>query len=156
MLTDEQIEAVRIRCGGKVGVVTWYGHQLVFRRPSRDQVRDYRRKQDTSEKPDALDQFAQVMIVCFDGEQDPTRARVAFTGSFLEEYPAFTSSARFMVVANSLAGLIELEESADLGKGASVRSSPPRSTPTASTSGPATFSADLTPPSPMTGAPPPS
>jgi hypothetical protein len=162
-LDDEQIEAVRTRCGGKVGVIEWSGHQILFRRPSRDQVHSYRAEQDSAaEKPGAVDKLAQAMIVAFDGETDPTRARVAFTGSFLEEFPMFTSSAKCRAVMNLLSGLVESEDAADLGKGVSVRSAPPARTPKASESGsdgsrvaPVPARASLTgPPSVMTAASP--
>jgi hypothetical protein len=129
MLTDEQIEAIRSKCG-RVGVIEYAGHQLVFKRPSRDNVRDYRRKVDSpAEKPDALDQLAQITIVAFDGEQDLVKARNAFLG-FLEEFPMFTSSAKCMSVFNVLTGLVEEEDAQDLGKGVSVRSAAPASTRT--------------------------
>ena len=100
-LTDEQLETLRLACGGRIGVVDWAGHQIVFRRPSRLEVREYRRKQDGAERPDALDQLAQAMLVALDGDADTTRARVAFTSQFLDQFPAFTSSGKFMQIATS-------------------------------------------------------
>jgi hypothetical protein len=134
MLTEEQLEAARAKYG-KIGVIEYGGHQLVFRRPTRENVRDYRRKMDSpSEKPDGLDQLAQVSMIAFDGEEDITRARVAFLG-FLDEYPLFTGSAKALSVFNVLTGLVEEEEAGSLGKGASVRSSRPTSTGTGSPNG---------------------
>lgn len=135
MLDDGQIEELRKRCGGKVGVVDFDGHQLVFRRPTRDEVREYRRKKDSpSEKPDALDQLAQATIVAFDGEPDTVRARTLFLG-FLDEYPLFTSGPKPSVVFGRLTGLVEAEDADAMGKGVSVRSAPPKSTPLGSPSG---------------------
>lgn len=130
MLTEEQLEAFRARYG-KIGIVDYGGHRLVFRKPSRIDVRDYRRKMDSpQEKPDGLDQLANIMICAFDEEQEPQAARAHFL-SFLDEYPLFTSSGKALTVLNILSGLVEQEEVGDLGKGVSVRSAPRRPTQTA-------------------------
>lgn len=134
MLTEEQISAF-VQRYGKIGVVDWAGHQLIFRKPSREDVRDYRRKQDSpSERPDAVEQLAQVMIVAFDEEQEPVAARAAFL-SLLVEFPAFASSHKCVSTLNVLSGIVEDEASADLGKGVSIRSSRQKPTPPASPTG---------------------
>jgi hypothetical protein len=128
-LSDARLEELRIKYG-KIGVVEYNLHSLVFRRPSRDHVREYRRKQDTPmEKADAMDQLAQVTIVAFDLEDEPNKARVIFTEKFLEDYPLAVSNPRFVSVLTALAGLIEEEEYKNLGKGASVKSAPQNSSP---------------------------
>ena len=133
-LSDQDHETIRARVG-RTGTINFGGHELVFRRPTRLDVRDYRRKQDTAaEKPDALDQIAQISLVAFDGEQDLVRARMAFLG-FLDAFPLFTSGPAFMTVFSVLTGLVEAEDSDEMGKGVRVRSAPPRSTPTASATG---------------------
>ena len=130
MLNEEQLEAIRAKYG-RIGVIDFGGHQIVFRRPTREHVRDYRRKTDSpAEKPDALDQLAQQTLAAFDGEQDPIRSRQSFL-SFLDEYPLFTGSGKVLSVFNILTGLVEEEEAGSLGKGASVRSARPLTTPTA-------------------------
>ena len=134
MLNDEQVEGLRIKYG-KVAVVDYRDHQLVFRRPSRDNMRDYRRKQDSpSERADALDQLAQLTIVAFDDETDGVRCRTAFL-AFLDEFPAFTSHPKPMAAIAALSGLVEQEDEATLGKGVSIRSSAPKRTPTDSPNG---------------------
>lgn len=134
-LTDEQIEQLRVQHGGKVAIVTMHGHQMVFKRPSRETVRDYRRKQDSpAERPDALDQLGQVTIVAFDGDTGGESTRLAFL-RFLAEYPAFTSTARFVTSMNVLTGMVEVEEGEELGKGVTVRGSRPKPTPTVSPNG---------------------
>jgi len=130
VLNDEQIESIR-KTHGRVGVVDYDGHRLVFRRPSRDEIRDYRRKQDSAaEKPDCLDQLAQQTLAAFDDVTDPMQARVAFL-AFLDSFPAFTSCGKFLAVSSVLSGMVEAEAAEALGKGASVRGAPPPSTPTA-------------------------
>lgn len=105
---------------GKCGHVEWEGHLMVFRPPSRFEIREYRRKQDTAEKPDALDQLAQCMIVYFDGETDPVRVRRAFN-DFLDAHGLFMSSVKSTLVFNALTGLVENDEALAMGKGWSVR-----------------------------------
>jgi hypothetical protein len=131
MLTEEQLEVLTVKYQ-KIGVVDHCGHRLVFKRPSREVVRDYRRKLESpTEKPDALDQLAQATIVAFDDEQDPNKARVQFTQNYLEEFPMFTGTVKFLGTINVLVGVTEQEESTVLGKGCSVRSTRQASTPQA-------------------------
>jgi hypothetical protein len=121
-MNDEKIEALRVKYG-KVGAVDYNGHTLVFRKPTRENVRDYRRKKDDAiEKMDAMDQLAQATIVAFDDEEDPNRARTIFTTSFLEDYPLAISNPKFVGCLSALAGLLEEEDEKDLGKGVSVKS----------------------------------
>ena len=126
MLSEETLETLRTTYSA-IGVIEQAGHELVFRRPSRDQVRDYRRKTDNAtEKPDALDQLAQVSIVAFDGmvatsEANAMLVRTAFL-AFLEEAPLFTSGGKFMAVFGVMTGLVEAEDIEDLGKGVRVLS----------------------------------
>jgi hypothetical protein len=129
-MDETKLEELRVKHGGKVGAVEFSGHTLVFRRPSRDVAREYRRKKDSDvEKMDALDQLAQATIVAFDAEEDPTRARVTFTSVFLEEYPLATSNPKFLACLGALAGLVDGEEEKDLGKGVTVKSAPRSTTP---------------------------
>jgi hypothetical protein len=108
---------------GKVGVVHFEGHRIVFRRPTRTEVRDYRRKEDQpAEKYDRLDSLAQFTIVAFDDEVDVVKARMIFTNSFLESYPMATDSVKFQTVLLLLAGGQEEEHATFLGKGCSVMS----------------------------------
>lgn len=131
-LTEARLDELRSK-HGKIGVVDFNGHVLVFRRPSRENIRDYRRKQDSaSEKMDALDQLAQITILAFDDTDDPNGARRLFTDVFLEEFPGATSHKRFVLCLSALGGMVEDEDAADLGKGVSVRDSRPARTPTAS------------------------
>lgn len=126
-LSDDQIEIIRKQFG-KVAVVDWSGHQLVFRRPTRVEVRDYRRKQDSpAEKPDAIDQLLQQILVAYDGLTDVPRI-AAYTGGFLEEFPAFADTMHAKAAVSCLMGLVEEEDEAQLGKGVSVRTSSRAST----------------------------
>jgi len=95
---------------------------IVFKKPSRDTARDYRRKTETpAEKVDALDQLAQATIVAFDGEEDPNRARVVFTGTFLEDFPMAMNHPKFMTALSALSGLVEEEHEKELGKGVTIK-----------------------------------
>jgi hypothetical protein len=134
-LDETELEVLRARYG-KIGVRDWGEHQIIFRKANRQEVRDYRRKLDSAaEKPDAMDQLAQSTIVAFDGNQDPNAARVQFTSVFLEAYPAFTMNSATVAILSLLTGITANEEDLELGKGASVRTRPPRSTPTVSPPG---------------------
>jgi hypothetical protein len=143
-LTEDQIEQLRVKHGGKVAVVDMHGHQLVFKRPSRETVRDYRRKQDSPvERPDALDQLGQVTIVSFDGDTGGESTRLSFL-QFLNEFPAFTSTARFVIAMNVLTGMVETEEGEELGKGVRVKNARPKLTPEALPNGSGTAQGPLT------------
>lgn len=134
-MSEPQLEELRVKYG-KIGIVDYNGHQLVFRRPTREHVREYRRKKDNdSEKMDAMDQLAQVTILAFDGDADANRARETFTLQFLSDYPLAISNPKFTHVLSALAGLIEEEDAKDLGKGASVRGLRPSTSPTDSPNG---------------------
>ncbi len=119
MLDEAGIKALE-KTHKKVGVIDWDGHQLVFRRPSRVDTREYNRKQDSpAEKPDALDQLAQVTLVAFDGETDPIRARTLFN-VFLDDYPMFCNAPRVANLMGALGGAMEAEEAKALGKGVAI------------------------------------
>lgn len=135
MLSDEEMDArlepFRAKYG-KVGGVEFSGHVLVFKRPTREHIRDYRRKKESDvEKVDAMDQLAQITIVAFDGEDDPNRARMTFTGVFLVEYPMAISNPRFVACLSTLAGLVDEEEAKELGKGVRIKGPPPPTSPRA-------------------------
>jgi hypothetical protein len=134
-LNDGELEQLRVKYA-KIGVVEFSGHQIVFKKPTRDHIRDYRRKKDSdTEKMDAMDQLAQVTIVAYDRELDPNAARERFTMQFLEAYPMAISNPKFVAVLQGLAGILEEEDVRDLGKGASVRSAPPATSPKVSPNG---------------------
>lgn len=134
MLDEQGIESLRLKHGA-VGVVEYNGHQLLFRRPSREEAREWRRKEaSAAEQPDAADYLSQLIMVAFDGDTDGLRARTAY-GLFLTEHPLFTLSTKFRIVFNLLTGRVEREDIADMGKGVSVRLAPPARTATASLNG---------------------
>lgn len=131
MLNEEQLEALTKKYG-KIGVRDYDGHQIVFRRPTRDMCREYRRMRESdAEKHEAMESLAQKMLVAFDGEEDINKARTVYTCVFLEESPLFVNNPQTMAVLSSLTGIVEEEDARDLGKGASVRSARRVSTPTA-------------------------
>ena len=122
MLDEAQIEALRATYG-KVGVRDYNGHQLVFRKPTRDDCREYRRMMNSpNEKGDAIESLAQKMIVALDGETSVIAARTRYTGVFLEEYPLFSNNQQTIALISALSGVVEEEDAEDLGKGASFRS----------------------------------
>ena len=136
-LTEEQLEALRAT-HKKIAIVDWNGHQLVFRRPTRDECHAYRVAQETPhEKADANERLCQFTIVAFDAATDVTGARTAFL-AFLTESPMFGNTARVKLALAALMGLVEEEDLADMGKGVSVRPAPPTRTPEVSPNGSAT------------------
>ena len=121
-LNEEQIEALRAQYS-KVGVVDYNGHQLVFRKPTRDEFREYRRMQSApNEKGDSIESLCQKILCAFDGETNAIAARTHYTGVFLVEYPGFTNVQGVIALVSALSGLVEEEDAADLGKGVSFRS----------------------------------
>lgn len=120
---------------GRIGVVHWDGCQLVWRKPTREEVRAFRAQiESPSEKTNAHDLASQVTMLAFNGEQDATKARLLY-GMFLADYPDFTSSAKYRVVFNQLFGRVEADDVIDLGKGAFVRPSRRATTPKDSQTG---------------------
>jgi hypothetical protein len=119
------------RLHGKIGLVEFNGHSIVFGRPSRDQAREWRRMRESKEeKHNAMESLAQMSILAFDDIFDANAARTLFTGSFLVAYPLAVSSARFQNVLSALGGILDDEEAADLGKGARIKGlAPPTSPP---------------------------
>jgi hypothetical protein len=130
-LDEAQLDALRAKYG-KVGIVDYNEHQIVFKRPTRDNCREYRRMRESpAEKGDAVEFLAQVSIAAFDGETDANKARSTYTNSFLEQYPLFANHPRAIAVMSALTGMMEEEDALDLGKGASVRTGRRASTPEA-------------------------
>ena len=132
MLDDAGLESIRVQCGGKIGVVDWQGHQLVFQKPTRDDIRDFRRKGEGD--PDRVDQLTQVMLVSFDGETDRVKARQAYI-AFLSDAPLFTDTAKCRAAVNVLGGIVEVEDSETLGKYVRILSARPRTTAKGSPNG---------------------
>ena len=138
MLDDAALEALKLKFG-KVGVVDFDGHQIVFRKPTRDQCREYRRmRESANEKHESLEHLAQMMIVAFDGTQDPNLARTLYTSQFLEDYPLFVNVPKVAAVLSALSGMVEEEDAQDLGKGVRVLSVRRPNTPQDSRTGSAT------------------
>lgn len=137
-LTEEQLETLRA-ANKKIAIVDWNGHQLVFRRPTRDECHAYRVAQESPDaKADAIEQLCQRTIVAFDTDTNANAARTTFTTVFLVESPMFASTSRAKVALGALMGLVEEEDLADMGKGVSVRPAPPTRTPEVSPNGSAT------------------
>lgn len=131
MLNEAQLEELKVKYS-KIGVVEFNGHQLVFRRPTRDDCREYRRQRESpSEKHEATEHLSQKVIVAFDGELDVIKARTFYTSTFLEEFPLFTSTTKVQAALGTLAGLVEDEDAQDLGKGVQIRSVRPPALPRA-------------------------
>jgi hypothetical protein len=134
-LTEEQLEELRVR-HTRIATIEWNGHELVFRKPSRDECRSYRVKLENVEtKVDAAEQLCQQTIIAFDGDLNTVAARTRFTGVFLEETPMFAATAKCRIALGALMGLVEEEDLTNLGKGVSIRPSPQPPTPTGSPTG---------------------
>ena len=75
MLNDQQLDDLKLK-HVKIAVIEYSGHQIVFRRPTRDHCREYRRQRESDgEKHLAMETLAQMTLVAFDGETDTTKAR---------------------------------------------------------------------------------
>lgn len=134
-LSDEQLDALRLKYG-KVAAVRHNDHEIVFRKPTRDDVREYRRMTaSAAEKHEAVERLAQSTIVAFDQIQDANAARSHYTGIFLEASPFFASRPEVMSVLAIMGELVQEEDAIDLGKGVRLRPEPQRSTPGASPNG---------------------
>jgi hypothetical protein len=134
-LTEEQLEQLRI-AHKKIAIVDWNGHALVFRRPTRDECHAYRVALESADaKADAAEQLCQRILVAFDADTNPTSSRVSFTTGLLVEFPMLASTPKIKIALGALMGLVEEEDLADLGKGVSVRPSPPKPTLEASPNG---------------------
>jgi hypothetical protein len=134
-LSDAQLDELKLK-HGKIAVIDYEGHQVVFRKPTRDNVREYRRQRESdSEKHLAMESLAQFTLVAFDGETDVNKARTLYTSVFLEEFPFFVNVPRVMGALSILGGMVESEEAAALGKGARVLTVRPKPTQPASPNG---------------------
>jgi len=128
VITPEQIEQATAK-HGRVKVVQYNGHEMIFRKPSRPECKDYARKMnDESTKNDADEQLAQILIVNFDGETDPVRARIAFN-AMLDEYPLAANSKAIGGAVSRLAGVVQDDDakkpaSASTSSGTSPANSP--------------------------------
>ena len=135
MLSEEQLEALKLQYQ-KIAVISYNGHQIVFRRPTRLQCGEYRReREDPQARADAVEHLAQKALVAFDGEMDANRARTTYTASFLEEFPLFANYPPVMAALSYLTGMVEEEDASDLGKGVRVLSARRPSTPEVSPNG---------------------
>ena len=135
MLTDAQLDDLRLKYG-KIGVIDAEGHQIVFRKPTRDNAREYRRQRESeTEKHLAMESLAQLTIVAFDGELDVNKARTIYTSSFLDEFPFFINRPSVMGTLSVLGGMVESEDAVDMGKGVRVLSARQKPTPAVSPNG---------------------
>jgi hypothetical protein len=130
-LTEEQFAALETQ-HKKIAEVEWNGHTLVFRRPTREECRQYRvALEDPVSKADANEHLLQQTIVAFDDETNPTAARMRYNPGFLDEHPMFSIAAKVKLALAALMGIVETEDAADLGKGVTVRPRTPSGTPQA-------------------------
>ena len=137
-LTEEQLQTLEAT-HKKIVVVDWSGHEIGLRRATRDECHAYRVKLESPEtKADANEQLCQQLIVALDGSADANAARVIFTGSLLVEFPMLPYSPKMRLALALVMGAVEAEDAADLGKGVTLRPSPPKPTPEGSPSGSAT------------------
>lgn len=127
MLSEEQIQALRVQ-HGRVGVIDYQGHQIVFARPTRASIQAHRRAMVSGgdQAAGASDGLAQSCLVALDGETDRPKAIQAFS-RFLEEFPAYTSNDKHMSVMNVLSGATEEEDEKALGKAARIYAASPAS-----------------------------
>ena len=130
MLNDAQLDELKLKFQ-KIAVIDYNGHQIVFRRPTREHAREYRRMRESeSEKHIAMESLAQQTLIAFDGDVEANSARTKYTLTFLEEFPLFVNVPRVVVALSALAGMVEEEDAKDMGKGVRLLNARPPSTPT--------------------------
>ena len=137
MLDAEALETlgVKYKSTGGVGSLSWKGHQLVFRHPTLDEWDGYCRNkaQDPGSGPNR--QISQVLLVAFDGDVEVTRARMAY-GAFLSAGNAgFPNAPEVTALLATLAGTVQEEDIAHMGKVCRIWAGDPVSTPRDSQSG---------------------
>ena len=139
-LTEEQLEGLRVK-HRKIARVIWEGHEVVFRRPTRDEWHSYLRAQGSPmEKHTAQEHHSQITLVAYDGDMSMPGARVAYQQGLLEECPGFANAPELGAALSVLAGTAQEEEIKHLGEVVRVLSSRQGSTQTASPSGSAASS----------------
>lgn len=135
MLSEESLEALRGKYK-KIARVTWEGHELVFRRPTRDEWHAYlRAKGSAMETHTAQEHHSQVTIVAYDGQLDILSARTGYTNELLEECPGFANAPELGAALSVLAGTAQQEEIKNLGEVVRVFSASQPATRTASPNG---------------------
>ncbi len=155
MLDAEALETlgVKYKSTGGVGSLSWKGHQLVFRHPTLDEWDGYCRNkaQDPGSGPNR--QISQVLLVAFDGDVEVTRARMAY-GAFLSAGNAgFPNAPEVTALLATLAGTVQEEDIAHMGKVCAIWSGAPAASRAASPNGSGT-APDMGTSSGTTGGPP--
>lgn len=122
MLSDAELDALRAT-HGKIQAVRYNGNTLVFRKPTRAQVKAHAMALDNpQERPFADEQLARQTVVY------PTREKFA---SLLEEFPYLTRNEKVGKALGVLCGILEEEEEKDLGSVSSGSGAPQGNTPAA-------------------------
>lgn len=108
----------------RVKLVIYNGHELVFRKPLRTEIKQHRIKNggDSAEEKAAADeQLAQLTLVHLDGQEEPVQTRKAFL-ALLDEWPYLCANKDVGRALSILSGVIQEETVKTLG---------PSSTPSA-------------------------
>jgi hypothetical protein len=138
MLDEAALEALRIKFK-KIARVAWEGHEVVFRRPTRDEWHSYlRAKGSPMEAHTAQEHHSQITIVAYDGDTAMPGCRIAYTNGLLEECPGFANAPELGAALSVLAGTAQEEEIKHLGEVVRVLSARHPSTRTDSPNGSAT------------------
>jgi hypothetical protein len=134
-VNEEQAKALETKYR-RVAFVSWEGHEIVFRRPTRDEWHAYqRRRANPVEAPAAVETHAQITLAAFDGIVDPRQARERFTNEFLEDFPGFCNAPEVGAALGALAGTAQEEELAGIKKVVQFRPIIRPNTPAASPNG---------------------
>jgi len=141
MLSEEQLDAIGVRYKATNGVrsLMWKGHQFVFRHPTIDEWDAHMRNQATGGGA-ASRQVSQVLLVAFDGETDITKARLAYNGFLAAGNAGFPNAPEVTMLLQALAGTVEEEDLANMGKAWRLWNGVPAVTPGASPNGSVTSS----------------
>lgn len=108
---------------GRIKVVTFNGHELVFRKPMSKEARQHAHDMENPQaKIHADDNLAMFTIVAVDGG-DEASARKAF-GALKEEWPYLVRSQKVGQVIGQLIGVVEDEDLKDSGTSTTASASP--------------------------------
>lgn len=116
---------------GRVKVVSYNGHELVFRKPKRAEVRMHAQAlDDPQRKAGADEELAQLLIVAYDGVADARKARDAWN-DLLDDFPYAASSKPIGGAIAQLTGVVEDIDLKGSGPSSTSSASGPTHTPAA-------------------------
>jgi hypothetical protein len=107
MIPEEQLAALAAKYP-RMKVVRYNGHDLVFRSPTKLDMRPWQiAMQDPSQKPFADDALAQKIVACVDGVDGPAEAVRSAYNALTDLYPLLVNSTGVQDAIAKLTGIVE-------------------------------------------------